>query len=367
MVGRKICAKCVETRLDWLDCNTAIADTAHMELGWGSAQDTSQPSSRRPDSGHAALVPYAVCLVIAYALIPFQQGVDWREVGPALALQLLVAVFVAVEPGTRLDRWRIAGPIAIVLYLISVALLRDGGGPTAGYGPLALLPVIWASLRGRRDELAVAVIGVAVIYIVPALVIGPPLYAHGSARAGILFAVISGTLGIAVLQLVSRVQALLDQQTSLAQTDELTGLPNRRAWQELLTRELSVSKRLKRPVAVALLDLDFFKRFNDTHGHLAGDRLLLLAAAAWHGALRDGDVLARWGGDEFGLLLPGCNAIQALEVVDRLRLAAPDLPFSAGVAGWRPGTTTHELVEAADDALYSAKQGERNRSAVAPS
>jgi diguanylate cyclase (GGDEF)-like protein len=335
-----------------------------MNLGWGSARARSLLYDR-PDSRGAILLPFAVCCVIAYALLPFQGGVDWLEVGPALALQLVVAGVVVLAPRLALDRWRFSGSVAIIVYLISVALLRDGGGTSAGYGPLALLPVIWASVRGRRDELAIAVVGVAVIYIAPALVIGPPLYKAGSARAGLLFAVISATLGVTVIQLVRRVETLLNHQTSLAQTDHLTGLPNRRAWQELLSRQLALAARSDQQVTVALVDLDFFKRYNDTNGHLAGDRLLLLAAAAWTGALREGDVLARWGGDEFGLLLPGCTTVQALEVVERVRLAAPDLPFSAGVAGWRQGVTANDLMKAADRALYAAKQRERNSSALA--
>src|SRR5437764_981165 len=84
------------------------------------------------------------------------------------------------------------------------------------------------------------------------------------------------SLGVPVIQLVRRVETLLDHQTSLAQTDDLTGLPNRRAWQELLSRQLAVAARAEEQISVALLDLDFFKRYNDSHGHLAGDRLLLL-------------------------------------------------------------------------------------------
>jgi diguanylate cyclase (GGDEF)-like protein len=337
-----------------------------MDLGWGSRL---RPRGYHPaESPRAALLlPYVVCCVIAVAMLPLQSGVDWSEVAPALALQWGVGIALAVAPRFELERSRYVGSIGIVLFLMSVVLLRDGGGPTAGYGPLALLPVVWASLRGRRDELAVALVGLALVYVAPALVVGPPVYGAGSVRAGLLFTVISATIGLTVIALVRRVRTLLAEQMNLAQTDELTGLPNRRAWEALLNTQLKHSTRSSEPLSIAVLDLDFFKSHNDAHGHLAGDRLLLLAAAAWDGAMRDGDVLVRWGGDEFALLLPNCTVTQALEVVERLRLAAPDVPFSAGVAGWRPGATAHELVMAADAALYAAKQGERNRSAVAPS
>ena len=80
-----------------------------------------------------------------------------------------------------------------------------------------------------------------------------------------------------------------------------------------------------------LLDLDHFKQYNDTHGHLAGDRLLLSATAAWQSALRETDVLARWGGDEFVLLLPNCDLRQTEALIDRMRAICPT-PFSAGIA-----------------------------------
>jgi diguanylate cyclase (GGDEF)-like protein len=337
-----------------------------MRLAWGPGlRSRGYHPAGSPRA--ALLLPYVVCCVIAVAMLPLQSGVDWGEVAPALALQWVLGFALALAPRFRLDRSRYAGSIGIVLFMVSVVLLRDGGGTTAGYGPLALLPVVWASLRGRRDELAVALVGLALVYIAPALLIGPPVYSSGSVRAGLLFTVIAGTIGLTVIGLVRRVNALLAEQTSLAQTDELTGLPNRRAWETLLNRQLDQTTRSSDPLAIAVLDLDFFKSYNDTHGHLAGDRLLLLAAAAWDGAMRDADVLVRWGGDEFALLLPNCGAIQALEVVERLRLAAPDVLFSAGVAGWQRGMTANQLVKAADEALYAAKQGERNRSAVAPS
>ena len=95
--------------------------------------------------------------------------------------------------------------------------------------------------------------------------------------------------------------ALLARQ---ARTDELTALPNRRAWDEAVVREMSRARRTGRPLCLAFLDLDHFKAFNDTYGHQAGDAHLRRAAAAWRRELRAIDVLARYGGEEFGILLP---------------------------------------------------------------
>jgi diguanylate cyclase (GGDEF)-like protein len=340
------------------------ADTGHME-GYRRALQGATSLYERPDWRRGILIPYAGCCAIALVMLLFGGPVR-SEVVPALILQVIVGTLVALAPKLRLDRWPYGGSLAIVAYLVSVALLRDGGGTTAGFGPLVLLPVIWASARGRRDELAVAVVGVALVYIAPAILIGAPRYPAGSWRSGVMFAVISATIGITVIQLVRKVQRLIGEMALLAGTDELTGLANRRAWKELLTRELNLASRSGKPLSVVLIDLDFFKDYNDKHGHLAGDRLLLGTTSAWHRVLRETDVLARWGGDEFSLLLPACNARQALDVIERLRAAFPELQFSAGVAEWQAGDTAQELLTAADEALYKAKNGERNSSAIAP-
>ncbi len=158
---------------------------------------------------------------------------------------------------------------------------------------------------------------------------------------------------------------LLGRLDELTRTDELTGLPNRRAWDELLVHELAVAERHDKPVSVAMLDLDFFKRYNDEHGHLAGDRLLRAAAAAWQSTLRATDVLARWGGEEFALLLPGCDGPGAAILINRLRGMLPDgVTFSAGVATSDGTTPPRTLIDAADQALYQAKADGRDRVVV---
>jgi diguanylate cyclase (GGDEF)-like protein/PAS domain S-box-containing protein len=159
---------------------------------------------------------------------------------------------------------------------------------------------------------------------------------------------------------------LLNQLAELSRTDELTGLPNRRAWEELLDREMRVARRTGQPLSVVMLDLDHFKAYNDHHGHQGGDRLLWLAANLWRDSLRDTDVLARWGGEEFGLLLPGCDAVCAGELVQRLHdLPLDGLTFSAGVSEWDRSSASQALIGQADAALYAAKRGGRNRTCTA--
>jgi diguanylate cyclase (GGDEF)-like protein len=155
---------------------------------------------------------------------------------------------------------------------------------------------------------------------------------------------------------------LLAQLEASARTDDLTGLPNRRAWEHELPRELARAEREARPVCVAMLDLDRFKRFNDERGHQAGDRLLKQAAAAWSEQLRASDMLARYGGEEFAVLLPGCTLHDAQVLLQRLRVSMPEAQtVSAGVVCWDGSESSDELVGRADFALYAAKRGGRDR------
>ena len=148
---------------------------------------------------------------------------------------------------------------------------------------------------------------------------------------------------------------------SLAASDPLTGLPNRRRWDEEAARMVARAERTAEPLTIALIDLDRFKAFNDAHGHQAGDRLLKEASAGWRDQLRAGDLLARWGGEEFAVALPGATAEQAVPVLERLRSTTPsEQTASVGVAGFTPGADLATLVEQADQALYRAKANGRD-------
>ena len=159
---------------------------------------------------------------------------------------------------------------------------------------------------------------------------------------------------------------LLGRLASQARTDPLTALPNRRMWDEQLPRELARARRDGRPLTVALFDLDHFGAYNERHGHPGGDRLLRETTAAWAAVVRDADVLARCGGEEFGLLLPDCSAGNALPVVERAREVLPDgQTCSAGVAQWDGQESAEQLVARADAALYAAKAAGRDRARIA--
>ncbi len=165
------------------------------------------------------------------------------------------------------------------------------------------------------------------------------------------------------------------EATLLASTDELTGIANRRAFMRQLDREIAGSVEFGWPLAVAIFDVDYFKRVNDRHGHAIGDRVLQLIAARAAGAVRGGDLVGRLGGEEFGILMPGASAADAQMVAERVRQAIEkprggdrDLPCVTVSIGIAPRENQREsalLLAAADTALYAAKGAGRNRVQIA--
>jgi diguanylate cyclase (GGDEF)-like protein len=160
--------------------------------------------------------------------------------------------------------------------------------------------------------------------------------------------------------------------SEMSMTDALTGLLNRHGLQRALQRELSEARRYARTLSCLLLDVDFFKSVNDTHGHAAGDAALTQAARVLTESVRGSDVVCRYGGEEFLVLAPETDARGALALAEKVRLAVSSrlfgegplafpLTLSAGVAELRPGESGNDMIARADEALYQAKQNGRNR------
>jgi diguanylate cyclase (GGDEF)-like protein len=175
---------------------------------------------------------------------------------------------------------------------------------------------------------------------------------------------------IVVRLLSERIQRLLAELDAAARTDRLTGLPNRRAFEEEFEREAARSGRTGRPFALVLADVDCFKELNDTAGHMAGDAALADLGRLLRRELRDIDLPARVGGDEFALLVPETGTDGARQLGSRLarlvreRAAEAESPIglSFGVAVHGPdGRTLDELMRTADDALYASKRRSRSR------
>lgn len=177
----------------------------------------------------------------------------------------------------------------------------------------------------------------------------------------------AGSAGLALLRALHTAQL-----ERLAATDHLTMIANRRSFTAALERELARSVRHDQPVSLVILDLDGFKLVNDLHGHPAGDEALRNVAASLSIACRDLDTAARFGGEEFAVLLPDCSAEGSMAIAERLReavAAAPavrPLTASAGVATFPTHASDGEqLVLAADEALLEAKRAGRDRTVVA--
>ncbi|MFC7572461.1 GGDEF domain-containing protein [Klenkia terrae] len=151
-----------------------------------------------------------------------------------------------------------------------------------------------------------------------------------------------------------------------ADRDQLTGLANRRRWDEMSTIEVARAQRSRLPLTLLLLDLDHFKAYNDTFGHAAGDVLLHDFAAAATECLRDGDLIARWGGEEFVVALPDCTDEEARPVAERIIAAVPfGQSATVGIAQWCRGETAQDTLARADAALYAGKDAGRARAVLA--
>ncbi|MGH9178946.1 MAG: GGDEF domain-containing protein, partial [Acidimicrobiales bacterium] len=251
----------------------------------------------------------------------------------------------------------------------------DGGRPEVGSPGGA--PARARALDGRHDPLLAGALPGAVNVVVVPLVVedlavgtlaverGGGAGAQVTARTVDLLSQFGAHAALAL-----RAAALRAQVERLAGTDALTGLANRRVFQESLARELAVAARRGERCGLVVLDVDHFKAVNDTHGHQAGDEVLRLVGRALAEAARETDTAARYGGEEFAVVVPGCATSEAAAVAERLRAAviatcaAGPVPVtvSAGVASYPADALDGDaLVAAADAGLYRAKRLGRNR------
>jgi diguanylate cyclase (GGDEF)-like protein len=472
-------------------------------------------------TGAGRVAPFGGACVLAWVAVLVDSSIVWWQYALSVVVALLAGLLALLAARSTRLGWLGVVPSSLLL-LMAVGLVRNSaGGITSGASALAILPVFQTALYSRsRRDLFLVLAGLALFFVIPVLLIGPPAYPHTQYRAALLVVAVDGIIGLATQRLVANaryqarearsnermieqvseiVHGLLDSphvradvcQAALrstqatiallyepgdlsglhctavagleidpagisvkkpsavysafesgrsvlitqdveawvgslqlwiaagrpasilcqplvkdgvvlgvlamgwpgsirekgpratvaamlaheaagaiaradamhhladeAQTDALTGLPNRRAWDAHLKRAATDLQAY----AIAILDLDHFKQFNDTHGHPAGDLLLKETAAAWRDQLRGFDVLARIGGEEFGLLLPDCDAATAQQVTNRLSCrVARGRTCSAGIAVREPSETTEAVVARADEALYEAKTRGRDQ------
>jgi diguanylate cyclase (GGDEF)-like protein len=188
------------------------------------------------------------------------------------------------------------------------------------------------------------------------------------AEAGLLALVALMLLTLVLARPLLRAFRWTEEQASEARIDALTGLANRRALEEILAAEISRAHRFAHQLAVVLLDLDRFKEINDSFGHAAGDVMLRAVSRLLTSLARQGDTVARWGGEEFVVVLPETDLAGAQRFAERLRrtieahsVGDMHTTSSCGVATMLPEDSVEELLGAADQALYMAKSNGRNR------
>jgi diguanylate cyclase (GGDEF)-like protein len=279
-----------------------------------------------------------------------------------------VIVLVLVRYGPRLPRRALAplGPLGVVL--IAYALSAT---PGAGDGAvLYMWPVLWSTFFfGRRGAIMIiACVGVA--HAITLLVL-PEASSYAGRWVDVMVSV--SVVSAVVLALAGRNDVLLSQLNDEARTDALTGLLNRRGFDERAALELARTRREHLPIAVAVFDLDYFKRINDEWGHKIGDRVLARLGQILAAHTRDIDVTARFGGEEFVVLLPGCTSDDADNFAQRIRkvLAAdepaglPTIRVSAGIQAAHTPSSVDTMLQGADSALYKAKRAGRDRAVIA--
>jgi len=271
-------------------------------------------------------------------------GVGWAVTAAAYSMVVLLWWGGGVIP-----EW--APPIAAAVGTVLISVAISVGGSTGG----AVFPLIyiWGALYSftffTRRVAIFQICWIAVGFVTASYISGhvPPAYVI--------------TVLFTILAQAPFVRFLVAEIVELGRVDPLTGVANRRAFDEQMEYVQRDVQRSHRSNAVIMIDIDHFKQYNDNRGHLDGDQFLREVTTAWKGVLRDNDFLARLGGEEFVVLLRDCQMEGALDCADRIRAAVPGgLTCSASVASFQPGEDNSTLMARVDLALYRAKTEGRN-------
>jgi len=284
------------------------------------------------------------------------------------AAYLAAVVFLVLFD--RLPLWVYEATPLLGTILVSLAVYFGGAGAAAAYA----VYYFWVGLAAcyflrpavAASHLALASAGYGIALLASDEVEVPAL--TWALATGSLFVV-----GILIATLRGQMERMLTELGAAARTDSLTGLANRRELERRFADELERSTRGGRPLAILVLDLDWFKEFNDRFGHAAGDRALAQLGEALRRGTRTSDVVTRLGGEEFAVLAPETDEEEAYQLAERLRAEVratfarqeEKMTVSCGVAGFpMHGITTGELLHSADRALYEAKELGRDRSVL---
>lgn len=281
---------------------------------------------------------------------------------PVVVVLVLFGGLMALGPRLPRRTLGLLGPLGVALIAYALA---TSPGPGDG-AVLYALPVFWTTFFfGRRG--AVAIIACVAVAHAIALFALPAVDAYPGRWVDVMVSVSGVAFVVVVLE--RRNELLLARLAGEARTDPLTGLLNRRGFDEHAERELAHAGREGRSIALVTFDIDHFKAINDRFGHVVGDRVLVHMARLLADESRRIDVAARLGGEEFAVLMPGSDQAGAVAFAERVRhaLAAtdhPDLPevrVSAGITVTAKALGVETILERGDYALYAAKRGGRDR------
>lgn len=311
----------------------------------------------------ALLFGAAAAVTIAGLVLPHQRvdeaGLEAVAVGAALICAVLAI------GGERLPPWVYGVACYAGTVVVSLSLLFNGeryGGGAGNDEMFYLWVALYAAYFFGRAMTVLQIVLIATTYAVTLLAIHPGDV--GVSRWVSTTGLIIGA-AVVVRLLSERIGTLLDELRAAARTDHLTGLPNRRAFEEAIEQELARVRRAGAGFSVLIGDLDSFKDVNDRFGHETGDRVLVDAARALEHEARRGDVVARLGGDEFAVLLPQTDLVGARELGERLALGLCErtsefgfsIGLSVGAAEYGDdGHSLDELLRIADDRLYAEKR-----------
>lgn len=304
----------------------------------------------------AGLLAVEALLATAFALWP--PAPANRVLDSVLAVVLIMAALgCALRPRERGSLGLVEACLVVAwgLPLVFVATRRLEPSQLL-WGMILLLVAVVAAFYLPRRAATYQVLALTTGYFVAVLILQPDtrlLYV-----AGVVICIAVSSFAITLLR--SDRDRVLKSVAALATTDPLTGLLNRRGLEAQASVVRAISQRSGRPTTVAMLDLDGLKQVNDTHGHRAGDRLIATVAAHWRSAMREGDLVARVGGDEFVVILPQTTDADAAEMLDRMRAEAPG-PWSQGWTVWQPGESLADAVGRADARMFAEKVERRGR------
>lgn len=291
----------------------------------------------------AAMFGAGAILGLLSAVVPHGPGVDetaWA-VNSSLGLPVAIGLWWKAE---RVPRWAPHALIAVGGTMVSLSMVFGNGGPASVaasffYVWVAVYVCWFFSPRAAMVHLVGAATVLAVVLAVERVAAGPAVWL-----------LVMGTASV-----VGVVVSIMRSQLLAATTiDSLTGVPTRQVFATVFAQEVVRARRRRTPLCLCLLDLDGLKAINDREGHAAGDEVLATAARAWRASLREGDLLVRFGGDEFVALLPECGPDDADRIVCRLR-DSTDIAWSYGLAWWHEGDTVTDVLRRADDELYKTK------------